>query len=205
MQRHRRDPAILLLTNSQKGEIRLPDPPPRPTPGLLPGGPPDFQPVRYHLWRPKYPTPASGICLDNSLFWFRLHYARQGGIPCVGLEQGCEACSCGMRIMHHGYIGVCNPESQKLGILEVTHKSYHDCPVFARLGAVLRGRRLSVCRSAAYSKSPLRVEVSEEVFAGQLPQAFDVPAALYRIWGIQVSGTGFIRLPRPVRKKGGNT
>lgn len=139
------------------------------------------------LWRPNVATPVKAVLLGGKLYCCLCHYDRTIGhnVPCLG-EGRCRYCpDAGIR--PEGYLPAFDPLTRRKRVLVMTDSATagFQRATFQRpdwRGAIVELKRMDGRRNARVG-----CRIVGEAAVNALPPAFDVRAALERVWGLYAS------------------
>jgi len=140
--------------------------------------------------RPFYPirTPTTDrdvvvVVLSADVLGVHVHYYNRRTRPCLGTKETCEGCGLRYDRRWKGYLSVWNRNIGRLELAEVTQEAYLRCPAFHTKKGDLRGMVLRLVRAGASRNARVTAILQPcQWERNVLPPAFDVKAALERIW-----------------------
>lgn len=142
------------------------------------------------------PGPKAGwsipcLILSDWVFEVRTHYAGRT-VPCLVRERRCEHCEAGRADRWAGYLAVVRPKGLGPAILELTPGCIKPIQEWCTTHGNLRGCEMVIAREK--NKANAAVEITylsrRPLENGtELQPAFDIKAALWRIWQIKPKTT----------------
>lgn len=137
------------------------------------------------LIRCKPGRPIRGICASPHLLGCWTHWFGGRTVPCDPPD--CPACAQQVSRRWHAYIHLYSPSTHHSAILELTALAARELEAYIEQHHTLRGALLDVQRSNHRPNSTLILTTTPaDLQRFNLPAPLDIPAALERMWEINV-------------------
>jgi hypothetical protein len=148
------------------------------------GPPPEGnQPKLIKIASPKWGIPIRMVILSDSCVGVWTHHYDKRTRPCMGKQGRCEGHDRNIPARWKGYLAALEPTHGRLYLAELTHGCVQQCPALYSEESSLRGMLILLERTAKAPNSKVFVELTApKVSSVNLTAAFDVRAALHRIW-----------------------
>lgn len=139
----------------------------------------------YPIWSPTPDRDVSAVITSQDVIGVWTHWYEGRTHPCRGSRRRCEGCGLGYRRQWKGYLAGHDFNRGRSGLIEVTQEAFLRTPGLTLRKGKLRGCVIRLRRAGASRQARVVAALTE--WTGDraaLPPAFDVVAALERIWGI---------------------
>lgn len=121
--------------------------------------------------------------VSNELVTVSTHYVHKRTLPCVGEANECEGCQARRQVRVKGYLGCYEKSFDRLVIAELTNEAMTHSNIPLTPGASgFRGRAVKLWRIGKGVNGAVRCDFHDVKEPLELPEEFDVRAALTRIW-----------------------
>lgn len=143
-------------------------------------------PDRRPFYEIRSPTPdrdVQTVVLSQSVLGVYTHHFNRRTRPCLGNREACEGCDLKYDRRWKGYLACWERSIGRLELVEITQEAFLRCPGFHVKDGSLRGMVLRLARAGASKNARVTATLTKATWpVGVLPAAFDVKAALERVW-----------------------
>lgn len=125
----------------------------------------------------------TGIAVSAAVIGAYTHYWRGRSRICTAPE--CEACEAQRLARWYGYIGLWQPQTGTITILEITASCWETIETHLEKYGTLRGARITARRASAKINARLLIEIEQGPYAeDKIPCAPRVQEQLERMWEV---------------------
>lgn len=143
---------------------------------------PDRRPF-YPIYSPTTDRDVLVVLLSPDLVGVFVHYYNHRTRPCLGNKEACEGCDLRYDKRWKGFAAAWDKDKGRLCLVQVTQEAFLRTPAFHHNKGSLRGMVLRMTRAGASKNARVTATLKPATWAdGVLPPAFDVKAALERVW-----------------------
>lgn len=147
-----------------------------------PGPDPDRRPY-YPIYSPTTDRDVAVVVLSQDVTGVYVHYYNHRTRPCLASRDLCEGCDLRYPRRWKGYLACWDKSRGRLCLAQLTQEAFLRTAGLHALRGKLRGCVLRLTRAGASRNSRVNAQVKPVTWEeGLLPPAFDVKAALERIW-----------------------
>lgn len=143
-------------------------------------------PDRRPFYEIRSPTPdrdVQTVVLSANVLGVYTHHMNRRTRPCLGSRESCEGCDLKYDRRWKGYLACWDRSKGRLELVELTQEAFLRCPAFHTKAGQLRGMVLRLARAGASKNARVTATVTPATWPPNvLPVAFDVKAALERVW-----------------------
>lgn len=143
-------------------------------------------PDRRPFYEIRSPTPdrdVQTVVLSQSVLGVYTHHFNRRTRPCLGNRETCEGCDLRYDRRWKGYLACWDRSKGRLELVEITQEAFLRCPPFHTEEGKLRGLVLRLARAGASKNARVVATLQKATWPpGALPPAFDIKAALERVW-----------------------
>ena len=128
----------------------------------------------------------NALCLSDRPFGTETHFMSRT-IPCTGKENGCQGCAIGRRTAWVGYFAATNHDRTRRFLIEVTPNCMIVVKRWLDLHGSMRGAWCTLERRSKRDTGRVSMSIAPNglgLAPADIPEAFDVQAALRKIWGL---------------------
>jgi hypothetical protein len=146
--------------------------------------PPDDSGLYVPILSPKARGSVTATIVSEHMIGVNTHFSRNRTEPCIGIDNGCEACKKGQSTRWKGYLGAWHGGFGRYVLAEITAAAARDVGgLLTDPNKSLRGMEIHLCRVGVKPNAPVKCEIRPgRMKSDQVPSAFDERAALCRIW-----------------------
>ena len=155
-------------------------------------------------WLPIYRAPKTGhldtLCLSEMIYGYDTHWDGENTVPFGGSGPLCRFCLAGQHRRWIGYYAGLAGSHRALAICQVTAGAWRNEPAFKTEHRRMRGWIIRLGRLRHDKKNdPAYAKLLNIAPDHLLRPSFDVPAALGRVWGFNVTVIRLTHEPPPLK------
>lgn len=143
---------------------------------------PDRRPF-YEIRSPTMDREVQSVILSHNVLGVYTHYYNRRTRPCLGSKEKCEGCGMAYDRRWKAFLAAWDRSKGRLEMVEVTQEAFLRCPGFHVAQVDLRGMVIRLFRAGTSRNARVTAQLTKANWPpGILPAAFDVKAALERVW-----------------------